>query len=148
MLGPEPADIGSNGHSHTNATGNNANCWDGTCGSELTTHVLDTNITEDEVLSALKKMHKGKAAGVDGITTELLLIASDVLLPHLTRLFNSMFSGEYPDSLSTGILHPIFKSGDTNSDIMERNEKLILFFVDLENESIINKNKFCSEEEK
>jgi hypothetical protein len=31
---------------------------------------------------------------------------------------------------------------------MERNEKLILFFVDLENESIINKNKFCSEEEK
>jgi hypothetical protein len=31
---------------------------------------------------------------------------------------------------------------------MERNEKLILFFVDLENESIINKNKFYSEEEK
>lgn len=28
----------------------------------------------------------------------------------------------------------VFKSGDTNSDIMERNEKLILFFVDLENE--------------
>jgi len=42
----------------------------------------------------------------------------------------------------------VFKSGDTNSDIMERNEKLILFFVDLENESIINKNKFCSEEAK
>jgi hypothetical protein len=42
----------------------------------------------------------------------------------------------------------VFKSGDTNSDIMERNEKLILFFVDLENESIINKNNFKSEEEK
>jgi hypothetical protein len=31
---------------------------------------------------------------------------------------------------------------------MERKEKLILFFVDLENESIINKNNFKSEEEK
>ena len=25
-----------------------------------------------------------------------------------------MYSGEYPDSLSTGILHPMFKSGGTN----------------------------------
>ena len=25
-----------------------------------------------------------------------------------------MFSGEYPDTLSTGIIHPIFKSGDRN----------------------------------
>jgi hypothetical protein len=40
----------------------------------------------------------------------------------------------------------VFKSGDTNSDIMERNEKLILFFIDLENELIINKNGITGEE--
>jgi hypothetical protein len=59
-------------------------------------------------------MHRGKAAGIDGITAEFLLIASDMLLPNLTCLFNKMFSGEYPDSLSTGIIHPILKSGDAN----------------------------------
>ena len=33
----------------------------------------------------------------------------------------------------------VFKSGDGNSDILERNEKLILFYVDLENEQIVDK---------
>ena len=32
----------------------------------------------------------------------------------LNSLVYSMFSGEYPDCLSTGILHPIFNSGNTN----------------------------------
>lgn len=55
-------------------------------------------------------------------------------------------SDPFEDALEDALC--VFKSGDTNSDIMERNEKLILFFVDLENESIINKNNFKSEEEK
>lgn len=33
----------------------------------------------------------------------------------------------------------VFKSGDGNTDILEKNEKLILFYVDLENEEIIEK---------
>jgi hypothetical protein len=33
----------------------------------------------------------------------------------------------------------VFKSGDTNSDILEKNEKLIMFYIDLENELIIDK---------
>lgn len=33
----------------------------------------------------------------------------------------------------------VFKSGDGNSDILERNEKLIMFYLDLENEVIVDK---------
>lgn len=35
----------------------------------------------------------------------------------------------------------VFKSGDGNTDILEKNENLIMFYVDLENESIISKAK-------
>jgi len=32
----------------------------------------------------------------------------------------------------------VFKTGDANKDIMEKNEKLIMFYVDLENEIIVD----------
>ena len=35
----------------------------------------------------------------------------------------------------------VFKSGDGNTDILEKNENLIMFYVDLENECIVDKQK-------
>jgi len=32
----------------------------------------------------------------------------------------------------------VFKAGDANKDILEKNDKLIMFYVDLENEIIVN----------
>ena len=32
----------------------------------------------------------------------------------------------------------VFKAGDSNVSIMEKNEKLIMFYIDLENEVIVN----------
>lgn len=43
------------------------------------------------------------------------------------------FENELEDALC------VFKSGDGNSDIVEKNENLIMFYVDLDNELIINK---------
>ena len=40
----------------------------------------------------------------------------------------------------------VFKSGDNNNDIIQKNEKLIMFYVDLENEIIIRNSN--SEENK
>jgi len=116
LLGPEPADFhsGRGALFPTSCEDCPVNSSDDIGGSGTSPHALDLDITEDEVVSALKKMHRGKAAGIDGITTEFLLFASDILLPYLTCLFNKMFSKEYPDSLSTGIIHPILKSGDIN----------------------------------
>jgi len=33
----------------------------------------------------------------------------------------------------------VFKAGDSNTDILEKNDKLIMFYIDLENELIIEK---------
>lgn len=33
----------------------------------------------------------------------------------------------------------VFKSGDGNTDILEKNANLIMFYIDLENESIVSK---------
>ena len=46
-------------------------------------------------------------------------------------------SDPFEDALEDALC--VFKSGDVNSDIVEKNEKLIMFYVDLENEMIINK---------
>ena len=46
-------------------------------------------------------------------------------------------SDPFEDALEDALC--VFKSGDTNSDILEKNEKLIMFYVDLENELIIDK---------
>ena len=32
----------------------------------------------------------------------------------------------------------VFKAGDSNKDIMEKNDKLIMFYIDLENEIIVS----------
>ena len=46
-------------------------------------------------------------------------------------------SDPFEDDLEEALC--VFKSGDGNTDILERNEKLILFYIDLENEQIIDK---------
>ena len=46
-------------------------------------------------------------------------------------------SDPFEDALEDALC--VFKSGDTNSDILERNANLIMFYVDLENEAIIEK---------
>lgn len=35
----------------------------------------------------------------------------------------------------------VFKAGDSNKDIMEKNDQLIMFYVDLENEVIVSNSK-------
>lgn len=46
-------------------------------------------------------------------------------------------SDPFEDDLEDALC--VFKSGDVNSDILEKNENLIMFYIDLENELIFNK---------
>lgn len=48
-------------------------------------------------------------------------------------------SDPFEDDLEDALC--VFKAGDSNKDIMEKNEKLIMFYVDLENEQIISNNE-------
>ena len=74
---------------------------------------LDFNISEDEVLSAIKKLKRNKSGGFQLITNDILMAGKFQLTPSLTFLFNKiLISGIYPGNWSQGYISPIFKSGD------------------------------------
>ena len=51
---------------------------------------LDFNISEDEVLSAIKKLKKNKSGGLQLITNDILMAGKFQLTPSLTFLFNKI----------------------------------------------------------
>jgi hypothetical protein len=60
---------------------------------------LDFNISEDEVLSAIKKLKRNKSGGLQLITNDILMAGKFQLTPSLTFLFNKiLISGIYPDN--------------------------------------------------
>ena len=74
---------------------------------------LNSPITLDEIIKAMKKLKCKKAAGVDGISAEFLKHGCNELLPALVLLFNTIITnGEYPSKWATGIIHPVHKKGD------------------------------------
>lgn len=91
---------------------------------------LNVVISEAEVLSALKTMANGKAAGPSGCPAELWKFACvrdeptqlnpkpaprNVLISNLTALFNQAFaSGQVPAQWNTCLVTPLFKHGKPN----------------------------------
>ena len=79
---------------------------------------LNSDITEDEIIGAIKKLKNNKATGPDLVMAEMLKSSVRLLIPYLVCLFNIIFStGKFPDSWSKSIIVPIHKKGClTNPD--------------------------------
>ncbi|RUM93601.1 MAG: hypothetical protein DSZ28_07615 [Thiothrix sp.] len=79
---------------------------------------LNSDITEYEIISAIKKLKNNKATGPDLVMSEMLKSSVRVLIPYLVHLFNIIFStGKFPVSWSKSIIVPIHKHGClTNPD--------------------------------
>ena len=77
---------------------------------------LNAEITTQEIISVIRKLKSGKAAGPNGIISELFKNAGDSILPFLVRLFNKLFdSGTYPSQWNESIILPLFKKGEINN---------------------------------
>ena len=62
-------------------------------------------ITRDEIRNAMHKMKKGKAAGIDSITIELLRAGGDVTTEALYELFTKIWDKEeIPKDWSKGLI--------------------------------------------
>ena len=82
---------------------------------------LDGPITRQEVFDAIRKLKAGKAPGVDGVTTTILMMAADAVgtsklkvdnhvVDSLVLLFNFVFDNEiWPERWATGIIFPLYK---------------------------------------
>ena len=80
------------------------------------THELDVEITEDEVIEAIRNLKNNKAPGLDSISAEFLKSGQTAIVPFLTKLFNEMFNrGYFPISWCQSVIVPLFKKGDHNN---------------------------------
>jgi hypothetical protein len=74
---------------------------------------LDNVISQKEITSAISKLKNKKAPGLDNISNTMIKQSQTVLLPCLSKLFNSCLShGKYPQSWAEGYISVIHKSGD------------------------------------
>ena len=71
---------------------------------------LNADITAAEVKRALRRAKRGKAAGHDGLSADLLKDAALALLDEYAHLFSVMLAGDIPDALSMGLITAIHKT--------------------------------------
>jgi hypothetical protein len=77
-------------------------------------HILNTNIALTELLQALKKLQRNKAAGLDGMKAEFILDAGELLHIPLLITFNYFLEEGFPEAFCTGVVHTLFKGGDAS----------------------------------
>ena len=67
-------------------------------------------LTQELVLTALEKMKPGSALGLDGVTAEVLIALSDVLVPKMTeQIAQFLTTGKITEEWALAILSPIPK---------------------------------------
>ena len=77
--------------------------------------VLDSPITEEEIMRAVEHLETSKAPGTDDILAEMIKTSLPQILPFLVALFNRIVdTGEYPTAWTGAIIIPIHKSGNKN----------------------------------
>ena len=64
-----------------------------------------------EVQAAFKRLCRCNATGIDGIKTEHLLDASDLLLEPMADALSHLFHNRVPAAWCQGVNHPTFKAG-------------------------------------
>ena len=79
--------------------------------------MLDHDISEEEILIAVKNLNNGKAPGEDDIINKYINSTVNQFLPIYVNFFKLIFSsGIIPDSWLVGIINPIYKNkGEPNT---------------------------------
>ena len=97
-------------------------------------------ITRDEIRNAMHKMKKGKAAGIDSITIELLRAGSDVTTEVLYELFTKIWDKEeIPEDWSKILIVKLPKRGNLTDCDNWRVITLIPVIVKIFGSAIINR---------
>lgn len=74
---------------------------------------FNSEITITEVKAAISSLKRNKAMGSDGLMNEYFIECTDILISHLTDIFNHILcSGYFQEKWTEGIIIPLFKKGD------------------------------------
>ena len=75
---------------------------------------MGTPFTEDDIEKAFKKINKGKAPGLDGVSIEHLLHSGYSMIRVMTLFYNHIIRIEYiPEIFHTGVQVPLYKGKNT-----------------------------------
>ena len=78
--------------------------------------ILDAVITVSELQAAIKALKDNKAAGPDGLSSEVFSYSAPCVLHFLTEYFKKLFNtGTFPSEWSESVILPLYKKGDFNS---------------------------------
>jgi exonuclease III len=73
----------------------------------------DVDVSEEEVVHALRRSPSGKSPGLDGIPVELYRRGSSALAPLLARVYSAMgHTGQMPRAVLDGLITSLHKTGD------------------------------------
>lgn len=77
--------------------------------------ILSSEISRDEILTAIKNLKNAKAPGLDQIINEHIKASKNAFLPIYYKLFNIILdSGVFPEQWSVGCIKPVYKNkGDS-----------------------------------
>ena len=84
---------------------------------DLANDILNSKITEDEIISAIRGLKNGKAPGYDDVLNEYIKSTFHLLMPLYVLLFNKILdTGIIPEIWTAGIIMAIYKNkGDPSS---------------------------------
>jgi len=69
-----------------------------------------------DIKKSILSLKVGKAAGPDGLISEMFKNSIDLIMPYLLKLFNAMFTtGVFPVMWTKSIIVPLHKKGDYNN---------------------------------
>ena len=78
---------------------------------------LNSPITVNEILEAVKTLKRGKSCGNDFLLNDYFIESIDILSGHLCDIFNAILnSGFFPEEWTEGVIIPLHKKGD-KSDV-------------------------------
>ena len=77
-------------------------------------HDLDKPITEEELLTATRKLKSKKAVYSDKIRNEMIKLGANIAPQSFLKVFNKILeSGRFPETWMEGLITPIYKSGNS-----------------------------------
>ena len=84
---------------------------------EIEDDILNSPITDEEIIISIKTLKNGKACGIDNITNEMIKCFSVKNVVFLRNLFNMVFqTGTVPQDWLIGIIKPIYKNKGNRND--------------------------------
>ena len=97
----------------------------------------------------IKKLGVGKAKDLAELQAEYLKWGSNILAPHITKIFNNIIQQGLPTDWTTSQAIPLFKSGDVNNPSNYRTIMINPLFAKLFGSMLENKiSKWAKEKDK